>query len=58
MTDRKAQAPAELLSGSPDFVAARVRAFHADHPAWSQPLMLYFRRAGNAWTLVGLERNP
>ena len=53
-----AQAPAALLSARPEYIAALVRAFHADHPAWSQPLMLYFRRAGDGWSLVGLERNP
>jgi len=58
VTSPKAQAPAELLSARPEYVAALVRAFHADHPAWSQPLMVYFRRAGDGWSLVGLERNP
>ena len=53
-----AQAPAALLSARPEFIAARLRAFHADHPAWAQPLVVYFRRAGDGWTLVGLERNP
>ena len=57
-TSLKAQAPLDLLSARPEYVAALVRAFHADHPAWSQPLMLYFRRAGDGWSLVGLERNP
>jgi hypothetical protein len=57
-TERKAQAPAALLANGPGFVAARVRAFHPDHPAWSQPLMLYFRGSSSGWTLVGLERNP
>jgi hypothetical protein len=57
-TSLKAQAPQDLLSARPAYLAALVRAFHADHPAWSQPLMLYFRRAGESWSLVGLERNP
>ena len=57
-TSLKAQAPLDLLSARPEYVAALVRAFHADHPAWSQPLMLYFRRTGDGWSLVGLERNP
>ena len=57
-TSLKAQAPLDLLSARPEYVAALVRAFHADHPAWSQPLILYFRRAGDGWSLVGLERNP
>ena len=58
VTEAGAHAPAALLSASPEFVAARIRAYHADHPGWSQPLMVYFRRAGQQWTLVGLERNP
>ena len=56
-TSLTAQVPPDLLSARPEYVAALVRAFHADHPAWSQPLMLYFRRAGDGWSLVGLERN-
>jgi hypothetical protein len=55
---RTAQMPAALLAAKPEFVSARVRAFHGDHPAWSQPLVGYFRRAGSAWQLIGLERNP
>jgi len=58
ITDTRAQAPAALLAGSPEYVAALVRAFHPDHPAWSHPLMIYFRKAGDGWSLVGLERNP
>ena len=56
-TSTSAQAPPELLSA--DFVSATVRGFHADHPAWQQPVAVYFRRGPDAtWTLVGLERNP
>ena len=54
----RAQAPAALLSARPDYLSVRLRAFHTDHPDWSQPLVAYFRRAGEGWTLVGLERNP
>jgi hypothetical protein len=51
------RAPQDLLSES--FIAATIRAFHPDHPAWQQPLVVYFRRTPDrAWTLVGLERNP
>ena len=52
------QAPADLLAVRPEYVAVRLRTFHTDHPAWAQPLMAYFRRSADAWTLVGLERNP
>jgi hypothetical protein len=62
VTDRRAQAPDELLSSPAEFISARVRAFHPEHPAWSHPVMLYFRRelrrAAPPWTLVGLERHP
>jgi hypothetical protein len=57
VTTTQAQAPAELFAGSPEYVAALVRAFHPGQPAWSQPLMVYFRKAGDRWSLVGLERN-
>ena len=56
VTDRRAQAPASLLSANPEFVAARLRAVHPDRPDWAQPLMVYFRRGDAGWTLVGLER--
>ena len=57
-TSPRMQAPADLLAVRPDHIAVRLRAFHTEHPAWSQPLMAYFRRSAGAWTLVGLERNP
>jgi hypothetical protein len=57
-TERRAQPPAALLSANPEFVAARLRAFHPDRPQWAEPIMVYFRRADTGWTLVGLERNP
>ena len=54
--ERRAQAPQELLAGRPAFVAARIRGFQPDQPAWSEPVMIYFRRGDDMWTLVGLER--
>ncbi len=57
-TATRLQAPEDLLAVRPEFITAQLRAHHPDHPAWSQPLMAYFRRAGDGWTLVGLERNP
>jgi hypothetical protein len=50
--------PAALRAARPEYISARLRAFHPEQPAWSQPLVAYFRRAGDGWTLVGLERNP
>jgi hypothetical protein len=52
-----AKAPATLMSARPDYVAARIRAYHRDHPFWAQVLVAYFRKTGDAWSLVGLERN-
>jgi hypothetical protein len=57
-TSSRIQAPGDLLALRPEYLAVRLRAYHADYPAWSQPLMAYFRRSGDGWTLVGLERNP
>jgi hypothetical protein len=57
VTEPHAQAPASLLAGSAEFISARIRAYRADRPDWAQPLVVYFRRAGAGWTLVGLERN-
>jgi hypothetical protein len=57
VTERTAQAPRDLLSA--DFIAATIRAYHPDQPAWQHPVIAYFRRAPDAtWSLVGLERNP
>jgi hypothetical protein len=44
------------LAGS-DFVSVRVTSSHADHPAWSQPVQVYFRRESGGWKTVGLERS-
>ena len=51
-----AQAPGTAV-GTPGCIAALVRTFHGEHAAWSRPLMVYFRRTGDNWSLVGLERN-
>jgi hypothetical protein len=58
VTEPKASAPAELIAAKPDYISVEVRAFHPDQPAWSQPLSAYFRRSGDRWTLVGLDRVP
>lgn len=52
-----AQAPPALLAARPEYIGVVVRAFQQDQPAWSRPLTAYFRRSGDAWSLVGLERN-
>ena len=57
VTAPAAQAPSGLSAQRPEYVAARIRAFHRDQPAWSRPLMAYFRQTGHGWILVGLDRN-
>jgi hypothetical protein len=54
----RARVPAELLAGRSEYIAVRLRAIHADRPAWAHPLMAYFRKVGDGWSLVGLERHP
>jgi hypothetical protein len=54
----RADAPAALASDRPEYVSARLGAFHPDQPGWAGPVVAYFRRADDGWSLVGLERNP
>ena len=58
VTTTAAQAPRELLAGGAEYIAVTIRAFEPNRPAWGHPLIAYFRRAGAAWALVGLDRNP
>jgi len=58
VTAAKAMAPAALTSGAPEYVSVRLHAFHPEQPAWAAAVVSYFRRAGDGWSLVGLERNP
>ena len=58
VTELSAQAPAELLSGGAEYIAVTIRAVDPNRPPWSHPLIAYFRRGGDSWSLVGLERNP
>jgi hypothetical protein len=51
-----AQAPESLVAARPEYVAAIVRAHSKEHPQWAQPVKVYFRRTGDNWSLVGLER--
>jgi hypothetical protein len=39
-------------------VAVDVSADSDPYPAWKRPVRMYFRRDGDGWKLVGLERMP
>jgi hypothetical protein len=50
------QGPRDLPRGLDAFVKVSVQAVEPPHAAWSTPVDVYFRRAGDAWKLVGVER--
>jgi len=52
------EAPSGLPTVAGRFVAVDIAADSTEHQAWRRPARAYFRRDGNDWTLVGLERIP
>jgi hypothetical protein len=54
-TELRAQAPAEVLSGS-EYISVAIRGTHQQQPAWSKPAQIYFRNSGGTWQTVGIER--
>ena len=40
------------------FVRIDIEAVDPPHPSWTAPVRAYFRRAADAWKLVGFERTP
>jgi len=52
------EAPRDLPTASGSFVAVDIAVDSEGHPTWRRPVRTYFRRAGEGWTLVGLERLP
>jgi hypothetical protein len=54
-TQPRRAAPASLIA-SADFIEATIWSEQADHPAWGDPVRVYFRRDGAAWRTVGLTR--
>jgi hypothetical protein len=51
-------APGLLPQDAATFVRVRVSAVEPAPPEWVRPADAYFRRQGEAWTLVGLEKIP
>jgi hypothetical protein len=52
------EAPGGLPPAPGSFVAVDIAVNSEGHPAWQRPVRTYFRRGGEGWTLVGLERLP
>jgi hypothetical protein len=51
-------APDDLEQLAGEFVKVQVAAVDSPHEAWKRPVDVYFRRTGDTWKLVGLERLP
>jgi hypothetical protein len=52
------EAPGGVPTASGSFVRVDISVDSQGHPTWRQPIRTYFRRGGDGWTLVGLERLP
>jgi hypothetical protein len=52
------QAPSGLPATPGSFVAVDIAVDSTAYPTWKQPVRSYFRRGGDGWKLVGLERLP
>ena len=54
ISETRASAPA--LPPNAEYVAVAVSAEHPEHPAWGNPVQVYFRRGASGWSTVGLVR--
>jgi hypothetical protein len=52
------EAPGGLPTAAGSFIAVDISAESEAHPTWRRPIRTHFRRGGDGWTLVGLERLP
>jgi len=50
--------PNGLPAGAGSFIEVAISAEAAGYPTWKEPVRTYFRRMGDGWKLVGLERLP
>lgn len=55
-TARRIKAPADLPATTGSYVKVQVAAVKAAQASWAVPVSLYFRRAANGWSLVGVDR--
>jgi hypothetical protein len=52
------QAPADLPRADGTYIKVSISAVEPPHASWAKPVDVYFKRAGNAWRLVGVDRMP
>ncbi len=52
--ETSAQVPRELLDA--DYIRAIVTSHHPQQPEWVHPVHVFFRKEGNRWKTVGLQR--
>jgi hypothetical protein len=55
-TDRRVKATATLPAAPGSYIKVQIAAVKSAQPSWAVPVAVYFRRAANAWALVGVER--
>ena len=55
VTDARGDVPAAIAQGA-EFVSVAIRSVHPDFPDWQLPVNVYFRKAGDGWQPVGLDR--
>jgi hypothetical protein len=51
-------APAGAAAPGIAFLQVEIAATHPEHPSWSLPITVHFRRTASGWELVGLRRLP
>jgi len=52
------QAPVALPGETDTFMKVEIAAVNPPHPAWKDPVQVYFKKTADGWKLVGLERMP
>jgi hypothetical protein len=55
-SDSRLKPPADLPRDANSYVKVSIHAVEPPHAPWAKPVDVYFRRAGNGWQLVGVER--
>ena len=54
VNDTQAEVPRQLLNA--EYIRAIVTSHHSQQPNWAHPVYVFFRKQGDGWKTVGLER--